>query len=699
MSRKFFRFLEEENKIKFNDKQKSAIVHKEGPILVLASPGSGKTTVLNARIAYLIFEHNISPRNILALTFSKAAANDMNDRFHNIYNGLVNTEVGFSTIHSFAYRIVRYYYQKNKINYDLIEGKKVQHDKRHILKKINYSINKGNINDDKLEELINSIGFVKNMMIEPKEFKGYDFQTKSFKEIFLAYESYKKNNDFNKILLDFDDMLVEAYNILKNNEGILNRCQNQYKYVLMDEGQDTSLIQNKIIENVAKPQNNLFIVCDDDQSIFGFRGADSSYLLDFKGRFLDGEKVFMEENYRSTSDIVEVSNKFISKNENRYPKNMFTKNGGADSINIISVENERKQIEYIVNDLKNTKKLSEVAILYRNNMSSIAIIDKLYKNNIPFYMKDYYRNFFNNWVLKDILNFMRFANDDSNVYLLESIYTKFKSYISKVEIEHLKNKNNNKSVFDNLINKPDIHEFKKRSLKRFKTMFRELGIMSPEQAIKYIRREMKYEEKLRDYCELTGYSFEALKGILEVLEEISKDTHTFNGFVDKLNILKKIMYESKSNRNENAVTLSTFHSSKGLEFEKVYMIDLIDGQIPSLESIKHSDLGNKKYLEEERRLWYVGMTRAKTSLNLMVMKYKNGEPLYSSRFIEEVKKHIKKESYKVDSIVRHKKFGLGLIKDISKEVITIDFDKRGEKSLSLNLCINNNLLEKVVYQE
>ncbi len=708
MNKEFFCFLQRENNIIFNDKQKSAIVHEEGPLLVLASPGSGKTTVLNARIAYLIFEHKVSPQNILALTFSKASAYDMNDRFHNIYRNLINEDVKFSTIHSFAFKIVRYYYQRNKINYDLIEGKKVQNDKRQILKTINHRINKKNINDDKLEELVNAIGFVKNMMITPDDFKNHDFQIKNFEDIFLAYEGYKKNNEFNRVLLDFDDMLVESYNILQKNKEILQKCQKQYKYVLMDEGQDTSLIQNKIIEIIAKPENNLFIVCDDDQSIFGFRGADPRYLLEFEERFSKAKKVFMEQNYRSTKDIVEVSNNFIKGNKGRYPKDMFTENKGEYSMNIARVEDEKKQTEYIINELKKTKDLKETAILYRNNMSSIAIIDKLYKHDIAFYMKDYHRNFFNHWVLKDILNFIRFANEDSNVYLLESIYTKFKSYISKTELEYLKDQSNDKSVFDNLINKPDIHEFKKRSIKKFKGMFRELRTKNPEQAIKYIRNKMEYEDKLRGYCEIAGYSFESLKSILMVLEEISKDTFNFNEFVDKLNTLKKVMYKSRDNKNENAVTLSTLHSSKGLEFEKVFMVDLIDGQIPSLESIKHMDIGNMKYLEEERRLWYVGMTRAKTSLNIISMKYKSGDPIAPSRFIGEVEKnrspkdiekYIKNENYNIDSIVRHEKFGLGIVKDISKDVITIDFDNKGQKNLSMILCISNNLLEKVAYQE
>jgi len=700
----FFNFLKNECGIDFNQKQKSAIIHKKGPVLVLASPGSGKTTVLNAHIAYLILKAGINPKNVLALTFSKAATRDMDDRFYNTYGKLIPDGVKFSTIHSFAYKMIRRYYYKNNIDYDLIEGKKVHYNKQFILKKLNRNINGSNINDDKLEELSNAIGFVKNLMIEPEEFKHYNFKVKNFRKIYDAYENYKRNNEFGKRLLDFDDMLLEANNILENNKDILKKYQKQYEYVLMDEGQDTSLIQNKIIEKIALPQNNLFIVCDDDQSIFGFRGANPRYFLDFQNRYPRAKVIFMEQNYRSAKNIVEVSNKLIKNNNIRYPKNMFTENPTKTPIKIVKLSSEKEQVEYVVNSITREKDLGEIAILYRNNISSVSITQKLYENQIPIYMKDYYRNFFTHWVLNDILNFVRFSYDDTNIHLLQSIYTKFNSYISKKELENLKHQDDSKSVFDNLIDQPHMKEFKKRSLKSFKKDFRHLKTLRPQQAIKFIRKDLKYEEKLEGYCEITGYSFDNIKEILEILEELSKDTFTMQEFVDKLNNLKKVMFESRYNRNENAVTLSTLHSAKGLEFRKVFMIDLIDGQIPTSESIKLSSLGDTDAIEEERRLWYVGMTRAKEELELITMEYKNNVAVEPSRFIKEVNEIIGRTEndrenihFKTDSIVRHKKFGLGIVKDIAASMVTIDFDEKGEKQLSLDMCIKKNLLKVINY--
>lgn len=702
MSKKFFNFLNKEFNIDFNDKQKNAILQKSGPVLVLATPGSGKTTVLNAHIAYLVFKCNVNPENILALTFSKSSARDMNDRFYETYGSLIPDGIKFSTIHSFAYKIIRYYYYANKINYQLIEGNKGRYNKRSILQKIYRHINKSNINDDKLDELSNSISFVKNLMIDVKDIKDYKFQAKNFERIYKTYEEYKKNNEYNMILLDFDDMLIEANNILEKNQYILKKYQNQYKYVMMDEGQDTSLIQNKIIEKIALPKNNLFIVCDDDQSIYHFRGAQPKYLLDFEKRYPSAKIIFMEQNYRSSKNIVDISNKVINNNSIRYPKKMFTVNTEKEPIKIVKLKTEKDQLNYVINSIKSDEALDDIAILYRNNISGIGLAQRLHEEDISFYMKDYHRSFFSHWVLNDILNFVRFSYDDTSVPLLQSIYTKFNSYISKKELEFLKEQDQEKSVFDNLIKYPYMKPFKKRNLKAFKKDFKKLKKKSPLEAIRFIRYDLKYEERLEGYAELTGYSMEGLRYILNTLEEISDGTYSMQDFVDKLNNLKKVMHESRKNRKNHAVTLSTLHSSKGLEFKKVFIIDLIEGQIPTKESIKLEAMGDCSSLEEERRLCYVGMTRAKEYLEMLTVGYKNNEESLPSRFIKEIEKYIPQNieathsmNFKEASIVRHKKFGLGIIKNIEDSMITIDFDEKGIKQLSIDMCRKRNLLETV----
>jgi len=700
MNKKFFDLVKTKFNINFNEKQREAITHKDGPILVLASPGSGKTTVLNGRIAHLILNHNIDPKNILAITFSKAAASDMNERFYETYGSMIKGGVKFSTIHSFAYKIVREYYRKNNIKYDLIEGKSCVYDKKSIFKLVNKTINNSSLNDDKMEELSNVIGYIKNRMIQPEDFKDYGFQIRNLDKIYLAYESYKKNNEYGKVLLDFDDMLIEANKILESDKTLLKICQGLYKYILVDEGQDTSLIQNKIIEKIALPQNNIFMVCDDDQSIFGFRGADAKYLLDFQSRYPTAKLIFMEENYRSTRDIVDISNKLISNNKERYPKDMFTSNKPQKPIRVIKLDSQRKQIEYVIEALKKEKDTKDIAILYRNNISSIEIAQRLYEENISFYMKDYHKGFFNHWALYDILNFVRFSFDDTNISLLEAIYIKFDSYISKKELEYARNHIDGRSVFDILTDYPQIKDFKKKRLSRFKNDFRFLKTLKPERAIKFIMDDLNYEKRLQEYCEVIGSSFENIKIILEILLQLSKDTTTMQEYVDKLNNLKRVMHEARTNKNDNLLTLSTIHSSKGLEFKKVYMIDLIEGQIPANDSIKLSELGDQSGLEEERRLFYVGMTRAKQHLELITIENVNDSSVVQSRFINEVQGYMKKENisylpYDINSIVRHKKFGLGLVKNMHDLMITIDFEERGVKDLAIEMCIKKNLLEVI----
>lgn len=702
MGLEFFNFLIREFDIDFNEKQRMAVSQKDGPVLVLASPGSGKTTVLNAHIAYLVSKYRVNPESILALTFSKAAARDMNDRFYRTYGSLIPEGIKFSTIHSFSYKIIRHYYYVKRINYELIEGNKTHYNKRSILQKIHREINRSSINDDKLDELSNSISFVKNLMIEADSFKNYKFQTKNFTKIFEVYECYKKNNAYNKVLLDFDDMLIKANNILEKNRHILKKYQSKYKYIMMDEGQDTSLIQNKIIEKIAAPANNLFIVCDDDQSIYRFRGAEPGYLLDFQKRYSNAKIIFMEQNYRSSRNIVDISDRLINNNSIRYPKKMFTENPASEPMKIVKLSTEKEQLDYIINSIKLNKTLEDTAVLYRNNISGIGLAQRLHEEDIQFYMKDYHRSFFSHWVLNDVLNFVRFSYDDTSIPLLESIYTKFNSYISKRELEYLKLQDQKKSVFDNIITFPAMKEFKKRNLMAFKRDFRDLKTKRPSDAIRFIRYDLKYEKRLESYAELMGYSMDNLRYILNILEQISEGAYTMQEFVNKLNDLKRVMHESRKNRSINAVTLSTLHSSKGLEFKKVFMIDLVEGQIPTKDSIKMDLIGDSLSLEEERRLWYVGMTRAKESLELLTVEYKNNEDFQPSRFIKEIEEFIprveKKASQiplKKKSMVKHKKFGLGMIKDIGDSLITIDFHEKGLKQLSLDTCIKRKLLELI----
>ncbi|MBZ2174227.1 ATP-dependent helicase [Schnuerera sp. xch1] len=610
--------------------QKKAIYHTNGPALILAVPGAGKTTVLIHRTANLIINYNISPEKILSITFSKSSAKDMKDRFNKLYGNISKMPVRFSTIHSFSYSLIREYAFKNKIRYILIEDQKKKLNKFNILKKIYFSTNNDYISEEKLEALINSIGYIKNMLITPREFLSKSkIEIKNFKDIFEKYESYKRDNK----LIDFDDMLTLSLKILQNDMYILDKYRSKYEYIQVDEGQDTSKVQMEIIKLLSQPKNNLFIVADDDQSIYGFRGAYPMGLFEFN-KIYDNSKIFyMEQNYRSTKNIVSVCNKFIKKNTLRYSKNIFTQNSFLEPINIVKVNTLEDQYEFIINGLKNSN-YNNTAILYTNNISSIGIIEYLQRNNIPFYMKDTKIKFFNHWIVQDIIHFFILSQDNSNIESFKNIYFKMNGFISKKQLNYIKTLNHNQSIFNKLLDIPGITQFYRKNFLDLKLAFKKLSKMKPLDAINHIEKNLGYEDYLKESCMKFGHTFDTLRTILNYTKIIASKTKDFNDFIERLKYLQYLCTQSKGVKE--GITLSTIHSAKGLEFERVYIIDLVEGDFPTISSIDAFNRGNIEALEEERRLFYVGMTRAKNHLILLTIDNKNSKKMEVSRFLKEL---------------------------------------------------------------
>ncbi len=701
LDKNFINTLINNYNINLNEQQLAAVFHTEGPAVILAVPGAGKTTVLVCRTANLILNHKINPKNLLSITFSKASAKDMKKRFMNIFGKHVSENINFSTIHSFAFFLIREYAYLNNIKYTLIEGNNQNFNKIKILKGIYHNVNGSYISDDKLEELLNAIGYIKNTMIDISDIhKFQSLQIKHLEDIFNKYEEYKKKN----LLIDFDDMLTLALQILKSNKNMLNKYRNIYRYIQVDEGQDTSKIQNEIINLLAYPNNNLFIVADDDQSIYGFRGACPEDLINFNKKFTNAKTFYMEQNFRSTKNIVSVCNSFIKNNNYRYDKNLFTKNVAKRPVTIVKVKDEITQYEYLIKQLKEINDFSDTAILYRNNISSIILAEKLNRNGIPFYIRDSKLNFFNHWVVNDISDFLKLALDMNNVQSFENIYYKMKGFISKVAMQYVKNNNNSKSVFTKLMSFPNFKHFQLKNISMLNTDFKRLAKKPPYDAIIFIEKQLEYSEHLKKRCKNSKYSYEGIKSILSILKSIALETNSTVGFFARLEHLQNIIIESKNNNYKNAITLSTIHSSKGLEFKNVYMIDLIDGAFPSTSSIESYEMGQPKALEEERRLFYVGMTRAKEVLDLITFNEKNQQRVFYSRFINELEEIIYssnsvnnplKDILKVGSEIEHIKIGNGKITAINNNTITINFNYMGEKDFSLSTCIERNLLRPV----
>ncbi|WIV11606.1 ATP-dependent helicase [Proteiniborus sp. MB09-C3] len=699
MGNEFFDFLKMKYRINLNEQQKMAVLHKDGPAIVLAVPGAGKTTVLISRTAHMILNHNIRPENILSITFSKAAARDMKDRFSSIFGHNVGSRTIFSTIHSFAYSVVRDYANSAKISYTLIEGDSSSANKTAMLRDIYRKINNAFINDDKLEELQSSISYIKNMMLDVDDYmKLNNSSLNGFNHIYNMYESIKKENNF----IDFDDMLTLAYDIFNSNPNILNKYRNRFNYIQVDEGQDTSKIQNEIIKAISRPSNNLFIVADDDQSIYGFRGAVPEELLNFNKVYPAAEMFYMEKNYRSSNNIVYICNEFIKKNVSRYSKNLSTSNPNNRPITIVKVKDQCQQYKYIIDNLIKKQCYYNAAILYRNNLSLIGIVESFTRHNIPFYVRDSKMNFFNHWVLKDVVAFFNVALNPKDKASFEKIYFKMNRYISKNAMNFVLNAKNSESVFDLLLEFPGFQYFQLENIRKLNREFKQLSKKSPTDGISFIEKELEYASYLKDNCKSLGYSFEGIKSIISNIKIIAMETRNIPEFLEKLNRLQKCIEDSKYNKGKNAIHLSTIHSAKGLEFEEVYMIDLVDGEFPSSSTIEAYSDGNFKPMEEERRLFYVGMTRAKTHLDIITMDSVNNEKTESSRFVKELQDIMltlqesqTKNSIKSGAQVVHTRFGKGRVQNLNKDKIEILFDNNGLKKMSLSSCLKNDLLKIV----
>lgn len=618
--------------IRLTENQKKAVLHKDGAALVLAVPGAGKTTVLLSRTANLIINHGINPASILSITFSKASALDMRNRYFSFFSSMTDIGANFSTIHSFCYELLRKYSSTQGKNYKIIENSDTPMDKRTILRKIYKELNEEVIDDDALDDLSNSICFAKNMMLDSKELTNYSNEIciKNFYDIFNQYENIKKENNY----IDFDDMLSLTYEILSSNEEVRERYRDIYKYVQVDEGQDTSKLQHKIIEILVKPSNNIFIVADDDQSIYSFRGAYPKFLLEFKSMYGDAKTYYIEENFRSTPQIVNLANGFIKFNSERFEKNLYTKNPSGNNEKVVIVKDEEEEAEYI---LRNLNENASNAILFRNNMSCIRVGDILSRKGVSFYLRDYNKFFFKNFVVQDIKALMMLTIDNRDFEGFNRVYYRIKSYISK-EIAHkiVLKADSGKNLFEICEEISESEKNAKGILTRFINNMQTIKYKGPWDFIEYMDKDFGYNKYLKENSQKFGYSYDSLRGIVTNLKGLALRCSSLVNFLNRIDELEKILEDSCKKKKSDSLILSTIHSSKGLEFDNVFIIDVIENVIPSRGSLDSFENGDFSPIEEERRLMYVALTRAKKNLHIISLENKNGEPVKQSRFIKEI---------------------------------------------------------------
>lgn len=607
--------------MKLNQAQQKAIRHKNGPMLVLAGPGSGKTLVITERTKYLIQEQKVYEGNILVITFTKAAAKEMKERFLKSI-GKDRTGVSFGTFHSVFFTILRHAYRLSTENI-IGEDEKASWVKEIVMRMgLDYADEKEFIDD-----LLTEISMVKGNRIELSTYYSTSCGDEIFRSIYRAYNQKLRRNN----RIDFDDMLLLCYELLMARPDILKLWQDKFKYILIDEFQDINILQYDIVKLLARPENNLFIVGDDDQSIYKFRGAKPEIMMRFPKDYPDCKQLILDINYRSSIDIISCANNLISHNKMRFEKKCksFKQTKGnvvVESFETMADQNKRL-VEEILKQYKEGTALSDMAILVRTNLGAGAVIQKLMEYNIPFIAGDNLPNIFDHWIAMDILAYLRIAMGDNSRELYLRIINRPIRYISRDCFD------TPRVDFDTLYG---YYEDKDWMLTRIEQLEYDLALiagMNPYAAIQYIRRGIGYEDFLKEYADSRKINSEELKDILNEIHESARDFKTCSDWFMYISQYKEeLKRQTKKEliKNSEAVNIMTMHSSKGLEFSTVFLVDVNEDITP------HKKAKLPENTEEERRLLYVAMTRAKEKLYMFSPKQRYNKNMAPSRFINEI---------------------------------------------------------------
>jgi len=649
-----------------SEEQKKAASHFAGPALVLAIPGSGKTTVLLNRLNYLI-NQNINGKDILCLSFSKAAALEMKNRFLNISktNSSIPT---FATIHSFSLGIIK---RHSNTPFTLIEDPKSPYFKVKILSSLYQKYYNRHPFEEELEDLISSLSLFKGSLskCDKSNKKFYD-------NIFSDYELFKTQNN----LLDFDDLAHKAFLILRNNASLLEMYSNKFKYILVDEAQDNSQVQYEFISLLSKKHKNIYLVADDDQSIYGFRGASPELLFKFKDDFKPVKIYTLSQNYRSKTPIIKASAKIISENSKRFDKPFSIPNRTGPPISFIETTYFKDELHFISSKICDGSN----AILCRNNANLIGIASYLKQKNIPFHVRTGINGSVKHFLFRDIASFLNYAYNFESAADFKKIAFKINAYLSKKQLDECLLSND--SPIEALENSTSLNHYQKNRISSLRVNFEKLKCLKGSLIIDHILDNLGYRAYLEYYCKRQNINILNLFLIIENLRALANYCSTPPIFLAHLKN-PKILFE---NCNDKKVLLSTIHGVKGLEFDNVFIMDCIDGQYPSYKTLEKLDLST---IEEERRLFYVGITRAKTSLMFLKPSKLIGESTIRSSFLTNILKQHREEAFSIGQTITHKKFGQGLIKSINGDVITAEFNS-GIKAMSLSILFDNNLITK-----
>lgn len=605
--------------MKRNPSQLRAIAHLSGPMMVLAGPGSGKTSVIVERTAYMIQEGKIPPSSILVVTFSKAAALEMKERFLK-FMGEVRSEVTFGTFHGVFYGILKH-------AYGLTGGNILSEEEKYeLLRELSLQFG-GELAEegDLTEELAKEISVVKGNRIPLEHYYSTCCPDEVFRQIYQGYVKTLKA----RRKLDFDDMLLYCYQLFTKRKDILSAWQKRFPYILVDEFQDINGLQYDVVRLLAEPGKNLFIVGDDDQSIYHFRGARPEIMLNFTKDYPEAETVLLNVNYRCSPEILQTAIKVINHNQKRYKKELSTPNPHGALVKCLEFFNPREQALAVARRLKERldqgEELTDTAILFRTNQEAEGLVGALMEFQIPFTMKEQLPNLFRHWICRNILAYLRLAEGDRSRKNFLEVMNRPNRYLSR------------EALTEREVSFSGLREYYKDKdwmcdrITTLETHLRILKNLPPYGAINFIRQAMGYEEYLREYAQYRKIKPEELLELLDRLMESAKKCRTlaeWEAYIEDYS--RRLAEQAKAQeQKKEGVTISTLHSVKGLEYDQVYILNVNEGSIPYRKAMLAESI------EEERRLFYVGMTRAKKKLCLCYVKQQYEKEREPSRFLEE----------------------------------------------------------------
>lgn len=614
--------------MKLNRGQDEAIKHGNGPCMVLAPPGSGKTLIVTERTRYLIEESGVRPDQILVITFTRYAAREMKERFERLTAGK-NYPVTFGTFHSIFYGILKCAYGIGANN--LMSEKESSVLLQEVLDQTDIESTPEVEDEEELvRELLREVGMVKNGLCHLKDFHSKYLTQDEFAEVFRSYEHQKK--ELKKF--DFDDMLVQCYALFRKKPEILQGWQKRFQYILIDEFQDINRVQYEVIRMLAAPRYNLFVVGDDDQSIYGFRGAKPELMLYMKQEFPSLRTISLTVNYRSTEFITGAAARVILHNDTRFYKRVQSFRGRGQYVHVQEVLDEQEEAQYVTEEIQ--KKLDqgikpgEIAVLFRAAVQARMISEILSEHRIPFEMRDYVTNFYRHFIVKDMMAYLQLAAGKRDRSLFLTICNRPLRYLARNSME------NRQVNFEDLRKFYCDKDWMLDIIDQFDVDVRMMKNMAPYAAIQYIRKKIGYDDFLKEYAEKHQISWKQLMDVMAELEERSKNFKSYDEWEIHIAKYTQELEEQQAKarkikgERENKVQLMTIHSAKGLEFEDVFVIHANEGEIP------HQKAEKKDEIEEERRLFYVALTRAKNNLCISYITQKNGNSIKPSRFVEEL---------------------------------------------------------------